>query len=69
MRYNPHAYKQDGIVKKPSADERMSSIRACLSYVPESDFVITYLFYRLVDSVPAVTLDPGFSLRDFVRTV
>ena len=69
LRYNSHNFKQDGIVKRPSADERTSSIRACLSYVPESDFVITYLFYRLVDSVPAVTLDPNFTLRDFVRTV
>ena len=69
LRYNPHTFKQDGIVKKPSVDERTLSIQACLSHVLESDFTITYLFYRLFDSVPAVTLDSSFSLRDFVRTV
>ena len=68
LRYNSHNYKQDGVVKKPSEQERMARVQACLSYVPESDFVITYLFYRLAEGVPAVTLHPEFSLREYVRT-
>ena len=67
VRYNSHAYKQDGVMKKPSEQERKSSIGACISYVPE-DFTITYLYYRLANGQPAITLDPDFSLRDYVRT-
>ena len=66
VRYNSHAYKQDGEIKKPSQQERYLSIEACISYVPE-DFTITYLYYRLANGQPAITLDPDFSLRDYVR--
>ena len=68
LRYNSNNYKEDGVVKKPSEQERLTRIQACLEYVPESDFVITYLFYRLAEGVPAVTLDPEYSLREYVRT-
>ena len=54
-------------MKKPSQQERMSSLEACISYVPEA-FTITYLFYRVAHGQPAITWDPDFSLRDYVRT-
>ena len=69
VRYNSHAYKQDGVIKKPSDQERMTRIQACLSYVPESPFVVTYIFYRLVGGVPAVTLDPAYTLREYARSL
>ena len=69
VRYNSHAYKQDGVIKKPSDQERMTRIQACLSYVPESPFVVTYIFYRQVGGVPAVTLDPAYTLREYARSL
>ena len=68
VRFNPNAYKEGGVVKKPSEEERMTCIRACLSYVPEKPFVVTYMFYRLVEGVPAITLDPAYTLREYARS-
>ena len=67
IRYNPNAYKQGGIVVKPTADEQTASIAACLAYVPESDIEITYLFYRTAGGMPAITTDPQYTLRSYVR--
>ena len=68
VRYNSHAFKQDGVVCKPSQEERVESIKANLAYVPDSDFVITYLFYRSANGRPAVTLDAEYTLQHYVRT-
>jgi hypothetical protein len=69
VRYNSHAYKQDGTIRKPTECERISSIRACLAYVPESAFVITYVYYRSAGDSPAIALHPDFTLQKYVRTV
>ena len=69
MRFNPTAYKENGTVKKPTEDERAACIQECLAYVPESEFVITYLFYRHAEGQPAVTLDPDYTLQEYVRTL
>ena len=69
VRFNPHPYKQDGTIKKPTDEERKSSIQECLAYVPKTHFEITYLFYRNIGCVPAVTLDQNYTLREYVRTV
>ena len=68
IRYNSHAYKEDGTVIKPSPTQRITSITESLSYVPETDFVITYLYYRRAGGRPAITLDPEYTLQDYVRT-
>ena len=69
IRYNSHAFKQaDGIVRKPTDEERTSRIRACLAYVPESSFVITYVYYRCTGDRPAVSLHPEYTLQEYVRT-
>ena len=68
IRYNSHSYKEDGTVIKPSPEQRIASITESLSYVPETDFVITYLYYRRAGGRPAITLDPEYTLQDYVRT-
>ena len=68
VRYNSHALKHDGVVSKPSQEERVESIKASLAYVPESDFVITYLYYRSSEGRPAITFDPEYTLQHYVRT-
>ena len=69
VRYNSHAYRQDGVTVKPIQEERVESIKESLAYVPESDFVITYLYYRSAGDRPAITLDPEYTLQEHVRTV
>ena len=68
MRYNLRAYREDGTVVKPSPEQRIASITENLSYVPETDFVITYLFYRRVGGRAAITLTPEYTLASYVRT-
>ena len=68
VRYNSHAFRQDGVVRKPTQEERLASIKESLAYVPETDFVITYLYYRLSDGRPTITLDPEYTLQPYVRT-
>ena len=68
VRYNSHALRQDGVVCKPTQEERVASIKESLAYVPESDLVITYLYYRSSGGRPAVTLDPEYTLQHYVRT-
>ena len=69
VRFNPNAYKQDGIVVKPNVEERTATISASLAYVPDTDFVITYLYYRKLGGHPAITMHPEYSLKEYVRTV
>lgn len=69
VRYNSHAFKKDGgVIVKPTQEERVASIKECLAYVPETDFVITYLYYRSNDGRPAITSDPEYTLQEYVRT-
>lgn len=67
IRYNPHAYKQDGVVLKPTQEQRVASIKESLAYVPHAQFVITYIYYRCTGNNPAITSDPGYTLAEFVR--
>ena len=67
-RYNSHAFRQDGVVCKPTQEERVASIKESLAYVPEADFVITYLYYRSSGGRPAITMDPEYTLQNYVRT-
>ena len=67
IRYNPHNYKQDGTTIKHTPEQRVASIKASLAYVPNSQFVITYLYYRCTGHSPAITSDPGYTLGEFVR--
>jgi hypothetical protein len=67
VRYNSHAYKQDGVVVKPTQEERVASIKESLAYIPETYFVITYLYYRSAGERPAITLDPEYTLKEYVR--
>ena len=69
VRYNSHAYKQDGCIKKPTDEERTASIKACIAYTPEAKFVITYLYYRSAGDRPAIATHPEYTLQNFVRTV
>ncbi len=69
IRYNPNAWKQNGYVIKPTAEERHDRLKESLLFEPKSDFVITYLFYRLADDVPAITLSPDYTLREHVRSM
>ena len=68
VRYNSHAYRQDGVVCKPTQEERVASIKESLAYVPETDFAITHLYYRSSGGRPAITLDPHYTLQQYVRT-
>ena len=67
VRYNSHAYKQDGVIIRPTHEERAAAIEECLAHVPKSPFVITYLYYRSIGQRVAVTLDSGYTLQDHVR--
>ena len=69
IRYNSHAFKQDGVVRKPTQEERVASIKESLAYVPETDFVIAYLYYRGSGGRPAITLDPQYTLQKYVRAI
>ena len=67
VRYNSHAYKQNGVVRKPTEEERTASIKESLAYIPETEFVITYLFYRSAGHCPAITRDTQYTLQKYVR--
>lgn len=69
VRFNPNAYKENGTVIRPTEDERIAGIQECLAFVPESAFVISYLFYRRSEGQPAVTLDPDYTLQKYVRVL
>ena len=70
IRYNSHNYKENGAVRKPTEAERKASIKQSLNYIPEAEFVITYLFYRCAGDQPAITLEPEYcpTLKEYVRT-
>jgi len=69
VRYNSHAYKQDGEVKKPTQEERMAIIQDCLAYVPEGRFVITYVYYRAEHERVAISTHPEYTLQQYVRAI
>ena len=68
VRYNSHAYRQNGVIVKPTQEERVAAIKETLQYIPDADFVITYICYRSSDGRPAITLDPNYTLQEYVRT-
>jgi hypothetical protein len=69
VRYNPQAYKQDGEVKKPTLQERTARIQECLEYVPESRFVISYVYYRTNSGRLAISDHPEYTLQQYARVV
>ena len=69
VRYNSHPWKQNGEVKKPTEEERASQIRACLEYVPEEPFEISYVFYRTKCERLAISDHPEFTLQQFTRII
>ena len=69
VRYNSHAYKQDGEVKKPTQQDRIATIHECLEYVPERRFVITYVYYRAEQGRVAIAAHPEYTLQQYVRTI
>ena len=69
VRYNTHAWKQYGEIKKPTLAERLAKIQECLSYVPEERFVISYIFYRTHGGRLAISDHPDFLLRESIRVV
>ena len=69
VRFNPTAYKEDGRIERATEDEQKESLLQALAYVPEAPFTISYLFYRVVNGQPAVTLDTDYTLREYVRIV
>ena len=69
VRYNPDAFAQDGHVVKPTSQQREETIRRALSYVPEAQVVLIYLFYRRSSgSLPDVVHEPAYDacLRQYV---
>ena len=50
VRYNAHPYLQDGIIVKPSVEDRNRSLSLTLDHVPQAMLSITYRFYKLAPS-------------------
>ena len=67
VRYNSHAYKQDGEVKRPTLEDRAAKIRECLEYQPKEQFEISYVYYRTNSGTLAVSEHPEFILRQHAR--
>ena len=67
VRYNTHAWKQDGEVMKPTHEERAAKIQECLEYVPELQFEISYVFYRTKCGALAISEHPEFILQQYAR--
>ena len=69
VRYNSHAYKQDGLVRKPTHEERTATIKECLAYVPTVAFVITYVYYRAQHGCAVIATHPEYTLQQYVRVI
>ncbi len=67
MRFNPDAYRENGLIVKHSVGERTDAIREAIDYVPQAALTITYLFYRSLDGLPEVVSHADYTLRDHVR--
>ena len=69
VRYNTHAWKQDGEVQNPTHEVRTAKIQECLAYVPEARFEISYVFYRTHFGRLAISEHPEFTLQQYTRIV
>ena len=67
IRYNPDAYKEGGMVVKPTVEERAARILGAIDHTPEDRFTITYLFYKAKHGLPEITYDEEYTLRQHVR--
>ena len=67
IRYNPDAYKEHGLVVKPTQEERAEEIRRAIEHVPEARFTITYLFYRLTNGWPEIASHADYTLQTSTR--
>ena len=67
VRYNPDPWRQGCAIVKPSSEERANMLRAALEFVPDTNFAITFLYYRGGgDSLPDIVDHPDFALKEHV---
>ena len=67
VRYNPDPWRQGSAIVKPSSEERADMLRAALEFVPETNFAITFLYYRGGgDSLPDIVDHADFALKEHV---
>ena len=57
IRYNPDAYKVDGVKQKTLQRDRQAALLKILNTPPEQQFSVSYLFYDRTDALPDVCLD------------
>ena len=67
VRYNSHAYKQGGEIKRPTLEDRAAKIRECLEYQPKEQFEISSVTYRTNSGTLVVSEHPEFILRQHAR--
>jgi len=62
IRYNPHGYKVDGVVRKnmwkKHREERLVEFIRTLTFT--QPFGVTYMYYDTVEGKPAIFSDPAF---------
>ena len=69
VRYNPDCYAQNGHVVKPTQEQRQDVIHRMLSYVPQNQVTVVYLFYRRSSGeLPDVVRETAYDdrLRQYV---
>jgi len=60
IRYNPDAYRVDGVRQKTPQRDRQAALLKVLNSPPEQQFSVTYLFYDRAGPLPDVCLDAEF---------
>ncbi len=60
IRYNPDAYRVDGVKQKTPQRDRQAALLKVLNSPPEQQFSVTYLFYDRTGPLPDVCLDAEY---------
>ena len=60
IRYNPDAYKVDGVKQKTIQRDRQAALLKVLNTPPDQQFSVSYLFYDRTGPLPDVCLDAEF---------
>ena len=64
IRYNPHAFKVDGITKRTTIGERHKKLTELLNHIktmePVKEVQVYYMFYDTEKGVPTVMADPDY---------
>ena len=60
MRYNPDAYKLNGVKRKTLQRDRQAALLKVLNSPPDQQFSVSYLFYDRTGSLPDVCLDAEY---------